>query len=108
MGLGTDEVCTQALVEGWQITLSDGSQTWSYRIDSEGLVLRLEPVENYGYSNLPKSVADAVLRAASKHLGLPIYELRIRPGSAEQRIWSDGCLGLGARAELCLQALVPG
>ena len=109
LGLGrADEVCTQALVEGWQITLSDGSQTWSYRTDSEGLVLRLEPVENYGYSNLPKSVADAVLRAVSKQSGLPISELRIRPASAQQRIWSDGCLGLGARAELCLQALVPG
>jgi hypothetical protein len=99
-----DEVCTQALVEGWRITLSDGRQTWVYRTDSEGLVLRLEPQK--ASVNLPKSVADAVLQAASQQSGLPISELRII--QAEQRTWSDGCLGLGTLVELCLQALVPG
>ena len=37
-----DELCTQALVEGWHITLSDNSQTWVYRTDNKGRVLRLE------------------------------------------------------------------
>lgn len=37
-----DAFCTQALVEGWRITLSDGRQTWVYRTDSQGRVLRLE------------------------------------------------------------------
>lgn len=37
-----DQLCTQALVEGWHITLSDGSKTWVYRTDGKGRVLRLD------------------------------------------------------------------
>ncbi len=37
-----DEFCTQALVEGWRIVISDSSQTWVYRTDGEGRVIRLE------------------------------------------------------------------
>lgn len=37
-----DEFCTQALVPGWHITLSDGHQTWTYRTDQTGKSLRLE------------------------------------------------------------------
>lgn len=36
------ELCSQALVEGWRITLSDGRKTWIYRSDCQGRVLRLE------------------------------------------------------------------
>ena len=37
-----DEFCTQALVEGWRVVLTDGSQTWVYRTDGDGRVIRLE------------------------------------------------------------------
>ena len=37
-----DELCTQALVEGWRVTLSNGCQTWVYRSDRQGQVVRLE------------------------------------------------------------------
>ena len=99
-----DEVCTLVLIEGWRITLSDGRSSWVYRTDLEGLVLRLEPQK--ASVNLPKSVADAVLQAASQQSGLPISELRII--QSEQRTWSDSCLGLGGPAESCLRVLVPG
>jgi hypothetical protein len=36
------EFCTEALVPGWRIVLSDGHQTWFYRTDTQGRVLRLE------------------------------------------------------------------
>lgn len=43
LGLGQlNEFCTQALVEGWRIIISDGDQTWTYRSDLEGQNLRLE------------------------------------------------------------------
>jgi hypothetical protein len=38
----TDEVCTQMLVQGWQITLEKGKTTWIYRTDSQGKMIRLE------------------------------------------------------------------
>ncbi|GBF78971.1 S-layer protein [Aphanothece sacrum FPU1] len=37
-----DEFCTQALVEGWRIVVSDGSKNWVYRTDGTGQNIRLE------------------------------------------------------------------
>ena len=37
-----DQFCTQLLVEGWRVLVSDGSQTWVYRTDKEGRTIRLE------------------------------------------------------------------
>ena len=36
------ELCTQALVQGWRIILTDKQKTWVYRTDSSGTNLRLE------------------------------------------------------------------
>lgn len=38
-----DVLCTMALVEGWQVKVSNGSQTWTYRTDTFGAVVKLEP-----------------------------------------------------------------
>lgn len=37
-----DEICTQALVEGWRVVMSDGEKSWTYRTDATGRTLRLE------------------------------------------------------------------
>jgi hypothetical protein len=37
------EMCTQAMVEGWQVILTDNQKTWTYRTDATGRVIRLEP-----------------------------------------------------------------
>ncbi|MDJ0661885.1 MAG: hypothetical protein QNJ42_20730 [Crocosphaera sp.] len=37
-----DEFCTQALVEGWRIMVTDGQNTWVYRTDQTGGNLRQE------------------------------------------------------------------
>lgn len=103
LGLGTAaELCLQAQVEGWRVTLSDGRFSWVYRTDLQGLVLRLE---NQIAADLPPAVADAVLQATSKQSGL-LSKLRII--GAEQREWSDGCLGLAKPDEICTLAIVPG
>ena len=39
---GPDEMCTQALVEGWRVTVSDGETTWVYRTDQTGGIFRRE------------------------------------------------------------------
>jgi hypothetical protein len=38
-----DEICGQAIVEGWRVVVSDGRQSWVYRTNFRGNVLRLEP-----------------------------------------------------------------
>ncbi|MBW3585539.1 MAG: hypothetical protein KY448_06735 [Cyanobacteria bacterium 0813] len=43
LGLATtDEICGQMIVEGWRVVVSDGSQTWVYRTNAKGNILRLE------------------------------------------------------------------
>jgi hypothetical protein len=37
-----DEMCLQALVEGWRIVISYRDRTWAYRTDSRGRTIRLE------------------------------------------------------------------
>lgn len=43
LGLGSkDELCTQALVNGWRVVMEYQDQTWVYRSDDTGLTVRLE------------------------------------------------------------------
>lgn len=37
-----DEICTQAIVPGWQIVVTDGLRNWTYRTDEMGNTVRLE------------------------------------------------------------------
>jgi hypothetical protein len=37
-----DQMCTQALVPGWRITVTDGQKTWVYRTDNTGRNMRME------------------------------------------------------------------
>lgn len=41
LGLGgPDDICTFALVEGWEVTVSQGDNIWVYRTDSDGFVVK--------------------------------------------------------------------
>lgn len=37
-----DEICGQMIVEGWRVVVSDGRQSWVYRTNAKGNILRLE------------------------------------------------------------------
>lgn len=37
-----DEMCSQAMVPGWQVVFSNGTQRWVYRTNSTGKVYRME------------------------------------------------------------------
>ncbi|MEH2241165.1 hypothetical protein [Nostoc sp.] len=104
-----DELCTQTLVPGWQIVVSNGKQNWIYHTNNNGRSLRLAsantPSENLS-DKLPTSVKNAVLQAASRRLQQPISQLTII--QAQQQTWKDGCLELAKADEFCTQALVSG
>ena len=40
---GPDEFCTQMIVPGWAIAVTDGSQTWNYRTDLDMTQIKPEP-----------------------------------------------------------------
>ena len=108
LGLGKpEESCAVVLIEnGWRVVMSDGRQSWTYRTDGTGRIVRLETPGNPNSSNLPNSVTEAVLRAASEQLGVSRSQLKIT--QAQQQTWPDRCLGLPSPVELCASALTPG
>ncbi len=103
-----NELCTQALVSGWRVVVSNNKQSWIYHTNANGRSLRLVSANTptNPSANLPKSVKDAVFQAASQRLQLSTSQLSII--AAEQQTWNDGCLNLAAADEFCTQALVPG
>jgi hypothetical protein len=84
-------------------------QNWIYYTNSNERSLRLASANtpsNNQSNNLPASVRNAVLQAASKRLQQPTSQLRII--EFQQQTWKDGCLELANADEFCTQALVPG
>jgi hypothetical protein len=79
-----DELCTQALVPGWRVVVSNGQRNWVYHTNNNGRFLRLATAQAPS-SNLPASVKNAVLQAASRRLQQPISRLNIT--QAQQRTW---------------------
>lgn len=101
------EMCTQALVPGYRVTVSDGSQRWIYHTDKNGRKLRLAS-GNSGDSGsqLPNSVKSRVIRDAAQRLGQPVSNFFIM--QVQQKTWKDGCLELRDANTICSQVLVPG
>ncbi len=101
------EMCTQALVPGYKVTVSDGSQRWIYHTDKNGRKLRLAS-GNLGDSGsqLPNSVKSRVIRDAAQRLGQPVSNFFIM--QVQQKTWKDGCLELRDANTICSQVLVPG
>lgn len=113
LGLGqAHESCARTIVPGWRAVLSNGSEQWVYRTDSNGNSFRLEtamtpnnPSDDHDQT-LPNSVKNAVLESASDEFNVPLPELKIL--KAESKTWPNGCLGIPDPLALCTQALVNG
>ena len=104
------ERCMGTPTPGWRVTVTvtgtaDGRPLVRvYRTDSTGDRIRAEETSNS--NDLPNSVKNAVLRDIADRTRFDVSALRII--QAERQQWSDGCLGLGGPAELCMAAIVPG
>jgi hypothetical protein len=101
---------TAILSVGSGLTLIKSASAASANLSPEtGSSLRLASTKNPTSNlpaNLPQSVKNAVLQAASVRLQLPISQLTIT--EAQERTWNNGCLELANADELCTEALVPG
>lgn len=96
-----DEVCTQAIVNGWQVTATDGSQQYVYRTDNTGKNLRLESPQ----SVLPLSIARQLRQFANRELGIPLAKLSVK---AINPSTFDGCLGIFTPDRACPKIGIPG
>lgn len=55
---------------------------------------------------LPSGVEPSVKEALSARTGIPVEEIEVV--EAEQREWSDACLGLAEEGEACAEVITPG
>lgn len=102
-----NERCIGSSTPGWRVVVESKQQRLVYHTDREGSRIRLnEQASQISNTNLPQSVTDAVLRAASGRTGLKTSELRIVKYMQVQG--SSSCLGLPPRpGEGCTKDLVP-
>jgi hypothetical protein len=99
------EFCGQQIISGWRVVVSAGDQTWVYRSDANGKLLRLES-QQPASQTMPSSVIQAVFQRATQQSGLPDSGFKIM--DAQPHIWPDSCLGLAQPEDFCPQTLVPG
>jgi hypothetical protein len=97
------EVCTQALVPGWRVVVTDGVSTWTYRTDQMAERIRLESETEA--AQLPDETRDRILRAAAEASNRSPQQIEIV--DFEQQIWG-GCYGLGTPGTPCTAIAIPG
>lgn len=102
LGLGQpNELCLQTLVEGWQLEVVYDDQSYFYRTDNYGDVIRQSTLDN----NLPPSISEKVIDLASSESGTPASQLAVV--EAEPRLW-NGCLGIAEPETVCTQIAIYG
>lgn len=74
---------------GWEVTVGAGENLWVFLTNEDGSRIRLVSQDNSNNGNLPKLVANAILRDASKWSGLSQNQLRIV--KAEPKTWGNPC-----------------
>jgi hypothetical protein len=97
-----DEVCTQAIVNGWLVEATDGSQRYVYRTDNTGKNLRSETTPQ---SVLPLAVARQVRQFANRELGISLAKLSV---TAINPRTFDGCLGIFTPNRACTKIAISG
>jgi uncharacterized protein YcnI len=76
-------------IEGWEVEMRVGSQTWTYHVDQSSTRIVLDPSVGATTGQLPSAVEDAVLRDAAQRSGLSMNRLKITGVTA--KTFSNPC-----------------
>jgi hypothetical protein len=96
------EACTMATVPGWRLEVSDNLQTWFYRSDRTGNILRLEAQNS---ATLPPAVAKKLIQRVARETHTRSTKLRIT--EVKDRVYGD-CLGIYLANRPCTKIGIPG
>ncbi|AFY43054.1 hypothetical protein [Nostoc sp. PCC 7107] len=89
------EVCTQQYdpIQGWEVIVQVERQSWTYHSNESGSQIVLDPqISNSGSENngqLPRAIANNILRDASRRAGVNTSNLRIT--QATRKTFSNPC-----------------
>jgi hypothetical protein len=96
------EACTSAIVPGWSVAVTDGVQSWSYRTNLTGTILRRE---NADRPVLSQPVASKLIRRVARDTRIFASKLRV---SEVKTANFDGCLGVYRPKQVCSKILIQG
>ena len=104
-----DQMCATVVTPGFIITLQAQGETYIYHSDEPGNSVILFEGKDQQPVREPVDSLPAV-QAAKEFLAnqLVIKPVTITTVSFEERLWPDGCLGIAAKDEMCIQVIVPG
>ncbi len=95
------EACTMAIVPGWRVQVTDQLQTWVYRTDRTGKILRLE---NPNRAVLPQAIARKLIQQVAKDTNTLARNFRITEAKAQEY---NGCLGIYRPDQACTAQVIP-
>jgi hypothetical protein len=96
------ENCASGSVPDWRVEVSDGLQTWFYRTDTTGKIIRVEEPER---AILPQQVARKLIQQVARGTRIPAEKLKI---AAVKPANFDGCLGIYRPNQACTKILIAG
>ena len=88
---------------GWEATISNGQQSWVYRVNENGSEFKYLSV-----ASLPQSIIDAVLTDAKVRARSRVAISENNIIEAKQVRWRNSCLGLRSGGRYCAMRLVDG
>ena len=102
LGLGTaSEVCAAVITPGFAVTLVVEGETYEYRTNRDGSVIRrVEQMVEEG------RIGEKSAALLAQVAGLKLEEIHF--GGMESVDWPDSCLGAAEEGELCAQTITPG
>jgi len=90
------EVCTREYnpIQGWEVIVRVEGRSWTYHVDESGSRIVLDPqIDDSGSENsyqLPRTIADRILRDAARRSGEDERDLRIT--QATRKTFSNPCI----------------
>ncbi|BBD61772.1 hypothetical protein NIES2109_46070 [Nostoc sp. HK-01] len=90
------EVCTREYnpIRGWEVIVRVRRQTWTYHVDESASRIVLDPqISDSGSENsgqLPRAIADKILRDAARRSGEDVNDLRI--SESTRKTFSNRCV----------------
>ncbi len=81
--------CTRPIAPGWQVTISNGRDSYVYRVKEDGSEFEFQAL-----ASLPRSLVDTVLADAVQRTQTKAAVSLKNIVQAERVVWNDGCMGL--------------
>jgi hypothetical protein len=98
-----DEMCAQMITPGYRVVVEAEGEAYVFRTNLEGTEIR---AENSLAMADDEQVAMMVRQMLMQQIQADFDEIEIV--EVEEMEWPDGCLGLPATNEMCIQMIIPG